>query len=199
VTQASEIVFKILQRFLFCLKPPLWSSGWSGYRSWGPGFDSLRYQIFWEVVGLERGPLSLVRIIEELFEWKSSGSGSRNPKLRPWGSVAPLVLTSPAGCGRSVGIVRLRTKKNTECSVLCGWYQFLLGTRQALLHFLYPTCTEHTAFPSCLGTLATAEYFACRSVIMVFLLGWDAPCSYTQVTKMVYSFCTSVTYYTVTI
>jgi hypothetical protein len=38
------------------------------YRSRGPGFDSLRYQIFWEVVGLERGPLSLVRIIEELLE-----------------------------------------------------------------------------------------------------------------------------------
>jgi hypothetical protein len=26
-------------------------------------------------VGLEWGPLSLVRIIEELLEWKSSGSG----------------------------------------------------------------------------------------------------------------------------
>jgi hypothetical protein len=35
---------------------------------------------FWEVVGLERGPLSLVRIIEELLEWKSSGSGSRKPR-----------------------------------------------------------------------------------------------------------------------
>jgi hypothetical protein len=44
----------------------------------GPGFDSRRYQIFWEVVGLERGPLSLVRIIEELLEWKSSGSGQEN-------------------------------------------------------------------------------------------------------------------------
>jgi hypothetical protein len=41
----------------------------SGYRSWGPGFDSRGYQIFWEVVGLERGPLSLVRITEELLEW----------------------------------------------------------------------------------------------------------------------------------
>jgi hypothetical protein len=40
------------------------------------------------LVGLERGPLSLVRIIEELFEWKSSGSGSRKPRFRPWGSVA---------------------------------------------------------------------------------------------------------------
>jgi hypothetical protein len=32
-------------------------------------------------VGLERGPLSLVRITEELLEWKSSGSGSRKPRL----------------------------------------------------------------------------------------------------------------------
>jgi hypothetical protein len=39
-----------------------------GYRSRGPGFDSRFYQIFWEVVGLERGPLSLVRITEELLE-----------------------------------------------------------------------------------------------------------------------------------
>jgi hypothetical protein len=28
----------------------------SGYRSISPGFDSRRYQIFWEVVGLERRP-----------------------------------------------------------------------------------------------------------------------------------------------
>jgi hypothetical protein len=28
-------------------------------------------------VGLEQGPLNLMRIIEELLEWKSSGSGSR--------------------------------------------------------------------------------------------------------------------------
>ena len=40
----------------------------SGYRYRGPGFDSRRYQIFWVVVGLERGPLSLVRSTEELLE-----------------------------------------------------------------------------------------------------------------------------------
>ena len=34
----------------------------------GLGFDSRRYQIFWLVVCLERGPLSLVRSIEELLE-----------------------------------------------------------------------------------------------------------------------------------
>jgi hypothetical protein len=33
-----------------------------------PGFDPRRYQIFWVVVGLERGPLSLVRSNEELLE-----------------------------------------------------------------------------------------------------------------------------------
>jgi hypothetical protein len=37
----------------------------SGYR--GPGFDSRLFQIFWEAVGLERGPLSLVKTTEELY------------------------------------------------------------------------------------------------------------------------------------
>jgi hypothetical protein len=37
------------------------------YRSKGSGFDSRRYQIFGEVLGLKRGPLSLVKMIEELF------------------------------------------------------------------------------------------------------------------------------------
>ena len=40
----------------------------SGYRYRGLGFDSRRYQIFLVVVGLERGPLSLVRSTEELLE-----------------------------------------------------------------------------------------------------------------------------------
>jgi len=43
----------------------------SGYRYRGPGFDPRRYQIFWVVVGLEWGPLTLVRSIEELLEWKN--------------------------------------------------------------------------------------------------------------------------------
>jgi hypothetical protein len=36
----------------------------------GPGFDSRPYQVLCEVGGVERGPLSLVRTIEELLEWK---------------------------------------------------------------------------------------------------------------------------------
>jgi hypothetical protein len=48
---------------------PLWSNGQS---SW------LQIQIFWKVVGLERGPLSLLRKIEELLERKSRSSGLEN-------------------------------------------------------------------------------------------------------------------------
>jgi hypothetical protein len=40
----------------------------AGYKSRVLGFDSRRYQIFREGVGLERGPLSLVRITEKLLE-----------------------------------------------------------------------------------------------------------------------------------
>jgi hypothetical protein len=50
----------------------------SGYRSRDPRFDSRPYQIFWKLRGLKRGPLSLVRTLEELLEWKSSGSGLEN-------------------------------------------------------------------------------------------------------------------------
>jgi hypothetical protein len=48
------------------------------YRSRGPRFDSRRFQIFWEAVGLERGPLILVRTTEELLERNTSGSGQEN-------------------------------------------------------------------------------------------------------------------------
>jgi hypothetical protein len=77
-------------------------------------------------VGLERGPLSLVRITEELR--KSSGSGSRKSRLRAVeircaDDATPsirkkLAETSPASGGRSVGIVRLLTKA-TEFSGQC--------------------------------------------------------------------------------
>jgi hypothetical protein len=42
------------------------------------GFDSRRYQIFCEVVGLEGDPLSLVSTTEELLGRKSNGSGLEN-------------------------------------------------------------------------------------------------------------------------
>jgi hypothetical protein len=46
-----------------------------GYGSRGQGSIPDANQIFWEVVGLERGPLSLVSTIEELLGRKSSASG----------------------------------------------------------------------------------------------------------------------------
>jgi hypothetical protein len=47
----------------------------SCYSSRSPGFDFRPYQIFWEAVCLERGPLRLVSINEALFERKYSCSG----------------------------------------------------------------------------------------------------------------------------
>jgi hypothetical protein len=70
--------------FTYLIWPPLCSrdqSSWLQIRS--PVFDFGRYQIFW-VVGLERGPLSLVSIIEELLERKSSGSGLGKPEYDSW-------------------------------------------------------------------------------------------------------------------
>jgi hypothetical protein len=49
-----------------------------GCRYRGPGFDSWRYQIFWVTMSLERGPLILARINEELLEGKISGCGLEN-------------------------------------------------------------------------------------------------------------------------
>jgi hypothetical protein len=89
-----------------------------GYRSKGSGYDSRRYQIFWEVLGLERGPLSPVSTIEELLERKSSGYGLENleygrsePLRWPRGTLYPQkwAVTSPTSSGRSVSTVRSRT------------------------------------------------------------------------------------------
>jgi hypothetical protein len=57
-------------------RPPLWSSGQSSWLQIQiSGLDSRRYQILWDAVGLERGPLSLVSTIEVLLGRKHSGSG----------------------------------------------------------------------------------------------------------------------------
>jgi hypothetical protein len=59
--------------------PPLWSSRQSSWLQIQKSrFDSRRYQIFWEVVSLERGPLSLMSTNGELLGRKSSGSGLEN-------------------------------------------------------------------------------------------------------------------------
>jgi hypothetical protein len=77
-------------------------------------------------MGLERGLLSLVSTIEELLGIKSSGSGletreygRRNPSRWPRDTLyqQKLALTLPTSGGRSVGIVRSRTKA-TELLVI---------------------------------------------------------------------------------
>jgi hypothetical protein len=68
--------------------PPLWSSSQiSWLQIQRSGFDSRRYHIFWEVVGLERGPLSLVSTIEELLAQKSSYSSLEIREYSPMESV----------------------------------------------------------------------------------------------------------------
>jgi hypothetical protein len=49
-----------------------------GYRSRDHWFNSRRYQMFREVVGLERGPLSLVIITEDLLNGKVEALGVEN-------------------------------------------------------------------------------------------------------------------------
>jgi hypothetical protein len=87
-----------------------------GYRSRSPG----------SIPGLKRGPLSLVSTNEELLERKSSDSGLETEitdvGIRQVDHVAPLypqklALTSTTLGGRSVGIVRSRTKA-TEFSLI---------------------------------------------------------------------------------
>jgi hypothetical protein len=96
-------------------RPPMWPTGQSSWlQIQRLEFDSRRYNIFWEVVGLERSPLSLASTTEELLERKSSCSvlenlkyGRRDRSRWPRGTLYPqkLTLTSPSSRGRSVGIV----------------------------------------------------------------------------------------------
>jgi hypothetical protein len=97
--------------FVF-LWPPLWPSGQSSWLL-------IQRSRIWEVVGLERGPLSLLRITEELLGRKVAAPvstteiNSRGDSLCwPRDTLYPLkfALPSPTIGGRSVGIVRWRTK-----------------------------------------------------------------------------------------
>jgi hypothetical protein len=99
-------------------RPPLWSDGQSSWlQIQRSGFYSRRYQTFWEVGGLQRGPISLVRTIQELLGTKSSCSGlenrecgRRDPSRWPRSTFHPqkLALTSPKRGCRSLGIFRSR-------------------------------------------------------------------------------------------
>jgi hypothetical protein len=106
-----------IPQFIFMeayMGPPLWSSSQSSWlQIQRSGVDSRSYQIFWEVVGLERGPLSLMSTTEELPGRESSGSSLEgreygcNPSRWPRSTLylQKLAGTLPTSDGRSVGIV----------------------------------------------------------------------------------------------
>ena len=103
----------------------------SGYRYRGPGFDPRRYQWVWN--GVHSASWASWDQLRSYLNEKSSGSRSRKQRLTAGGTrcadhVTPLypqklALTSPTGGGRSVGIVRVRTKatelyRHTECFIM---------------------------------------------------------------------------------
>jgi hypothetical protein len=120
-------------------RPPLWSSGQSSFlQIQRSGLDSWGYQIFWEVVGLERGPLSLVSTTEKLLGRKSSGSGlenreygRRDPSRWPRGTFYPQKL--------AIVYKRILTKQaflpeHTNCKTWLKFPQSLLEN-MAKLHW----------------------------------------------------------------
>jgi hypothetical protein len=121
-TEMYCVSCEVRTKFIYVEKsrPPLWSSGQSSWlQILRSGFDSRRYQVSWEVVGLEWGPLSLVSATKELLGRKSIGSGLENreysrkdPSRWPHGTLYPqkLALTWPTIGSRSVSIVRSRTQ-----------------------------------------------------------------------------------------
>jgi hypothetical protein len=110
-------------------RPPLWSSGQSSSLQFQKsGFDSRRYQMLWEVMGLERGPLSLVSTIEELLGRAAPVTKSEimTVGIRHGYHVTfylqKLALTSSKSSCCSVGIVRscIQATEFFLLSELCG-------------------------------------------------------------------------------
>jgi hypothetical protein len=143
-----------------------------GYGSRGPRFDSRRCQFFWEVVGLERGPLSLVSTTEELLGRNSSGSGLES---REYGHGYPLrwprvtiyqqklALTSPTIDGHSVGIVRSRTKVTEFVyRIICSLNRFashLLSVSMFHRWILF----RYSCLCTCSGTRTWKVHWSCDS------------------------------------
>jgi hypothetical protein len=150
-----ELILKKFNQIRNRLRPPPWSSGQSSWlQIQRSGLDFRRYQILSEVADLERGPLSLVSTIEEPLERKSGSGleireyGRRRPLRWPRGTLYPqkFALTSPTSGGRSVGIVRLRTKAT-------GYYYYYPNVLSYVtlvvfhLHlFVFYSCSIHYVF-----------------------------------------------------
>jgi hypothetical protein len=72
--------------------------------------DSRHYQIFWEVVGLERGPLSLVSTTEELLDRKVAAHVSKTENtavgIRHADHLAPSISKSWQSLRRQAAVAR---------------------------------------------------------------------------------------------
>jgi hypothetical protein len=150
--------------------PPLWSSGQSSWLQFQRSeFESpTHYQTFWEVMGLERGPLSLVTTIEELFRRNNSCSGLENWQYGRKGQhdtpLSAEVGTIFPDKRRSLGIVRSRTQTTESvffwcilmlnptvklvCStfawnLIAAWFKVPWLGRRDVLRELLCSCTWH--------------------------------------------------------
>jgi hypothetical protein len=117
-----------------------------GWRPRGPGLDYRRYQIFWVAVGLEWGPLSPCEDKLGATWKKSSGSGLENrlTTVRDptrWPRDIPLSAKVGTG-GRSVGIVRLRTKGHVVCLFL---FVVIRSIGERSRHFMQHLCRVSAA------------------------------------------------------
>jgi hypothetical protein len=110
------------------------------------------------VVGLERGPLSLVRITEELLEWKSSGSGNIKSRLTAVGircaDHVTLALLAKVGTKfverRSLGLYSALADKSHGDSFLLACSMNLEKVKS--LYDIYPNKSE-TKITNCFFTV----------------------------------------------
>jgi hypothetical protein len=149
---------------LYIFWPSLWSSGQSScLQIQRSKFESQRYQIFWEVVALERGPLSLVSAIEELRERKSSVSSLENQDY---------------GCRRSAALTTLHPlSAKVGTNFANKWWSFnryssLMdwGDRVTLI------ITVHLFTLMQLSFIIDCSSHSCHYWIMAVFLYWKSIC-----------------------
>jgi hypothetical protein len=98
-----------------------------GYRSRGPSSIPGATRFFWEVVGLERSPLSLASTTEELLGRKSSGSGLEN---RDYGRRGSAALTTRQSSIRKKNRTNFADKQRS-----LGRYSSLLGSGHTVFFY----------------------------------------------------------------
>jgi hypothetical protein len=158
-----------------CLWTPLWSSGQS---SWLQIQKSRRYQIFWEVVSLERGPLSLVRIIEELLEWSTMSIATSCDRMVyqinvPLGSMWNVTNPAIHRCWRSCRVITGSTspRKAIRCTVSSLSFKVWLNAQCLTKHglqlrfFFYLRIGKSEASPK--------HYDVIRAAVMKSSAFWD--------------------------